>query len=130
MLAKLHVMSATAAVCATSIALLFQDIVRTAITKGDASDTVFMVERITLEGALVVAVAVLWKSKGETDKNLALITREMVSALSFNIDTQKELRKIVEESTTAKQLLTQAIENLKTGMERFPCQLEVEKHKH
>jgi hypothetical protein len=80
------------------------------------------IERLGLTGALIVAVGVLWRSQARKDEQLREITKQVAEALAFNTDTQKELRKIVEESTKAKQELGAAIEDLSRGLERFPCQ--------
>lgn len=80
------------------------------------------VERLGLTGALILAVGVLWRSQVRKDEQLQTITKEVAQALAFNTDTQKELRKIVEDSTKAKQDLKIAIDELTNGIGKFPCQ--------
>jgi len=86
------------------------------------SGTFAQVERLGLTGALVLAVGVLWRSMSKKDEQLMSLTKQAAEALAFNTDTQKELRKIVEESTIAKRELKESVDGLRTGMAKIPCQ--------
>jgi hypothetical protein len=93
------------------------------------------IERLTLQGALILAVFVLWRSLQRKDsQNAALVEAKELqitklvetttAALITGAETQRELRKIVEESTIAKRDLTSAIEKLATSMGVLPCAAE------
>ncbi len=71
------------------------------------------VEHLTLEGALVCAVIVLWRALSAKDVQLLESARSMTAAMQTNATTQAELRKIIEaqthlleDSITAKSQLT------------------------
>ena len=102
----------------TSMLLLFQQV----LPDGGVAA---QVERLGLTGALVVAVGVLWRSMSRKDDQLILLTKQAAEALAFNTDTQKELRKIVEESTKAKMELKDTVDGLRRGLAKIPCQESV-----
>jgi hypothetical protein len=69
-------------------------------------------ERVGIVGASLGACVVLWRTlQKKDDQNLQLV-KAVSEALVASTDAQKELRKIVEESTRAKEHLTQAIDKL------------------
>ncbi len=98
------------------------------------------IERLTLQGALILAVFVLWRSLQRKDsQNAALVEAKELqitklvetttAALITGAETQQELRKIVEESTIAKRDLTLAIEKLAASMGTLPCAAEEREHR-
>ena len=92
------------------------------------SDWMTATEHLTLSGALIVAVVVLWKQVGKKDVDIArkddLLIKSaetMTAALSAAANSNSELRRIIEESVEAKRALTVAIEKLDTSLEARPC---------
>jgi hypothetical protein len=54
------------------------------------------IEHLTLEGALVVAVGVLWRALSAKDAQLVKSTEAVTSALASSAASNAELRKIIE----------------------------------
>jgi len=48
-----------------------------------------------LLGALVIAVAVLWRSLVEKDKLLIAVMKDVTAALTAQVESNKELRKVI-----------------------------------
>ena len=73
-----------------------------------------------------MAVIVLWRALSKKDDQLTATIKVVTDALVNSADAQKEMRKVLEESTHAKEALTTAINNLGNAMGRLPCQLDAE----
>jgi hypothetical protein len=85
-------------------------------------------EHLTLSGALILAVFVLWKQIGKKDVDIAkkddlLIesAKTVTAALSAASASNIELRRIIEESVAAKRELASSIEGLRTALQKLPC---------
>ena len=90
---------------------------------GDAS----WIEHLTLTGALVIAVGVLWRALSAKDAQLAASniqivesTRVITVALSASAASNAELRKIIEESVTSKNHLTESLDLLRARLSHAP----------
>ena len=92
------------------------------------SDWMNAAEHLTLSGALILAVFVLWKQIGKKDVDIAkkddlliesakTVTAALQAASASNI----ELRRIIEESVAAKRELASSIEGLRTALQKLPC---------
>ena len=92
------------------------------------SDWMNAAEHLTLSGALILAVIVLWKQVGKKDIDIAkkddllvesakTVTAALAGAAASNI----ELRRIIEESVEAKRQLSNSIEGLRTALQKLPC---------
>ena len=86
------------------------------------------VERTGLYGALLVAVAFLWKSResdnnfwrtqiADKDKQILTMTEHITASLALQVETNRELRKIIEESTRAKEDLAHSIDIMTRGLD-------------
>ena len=84
---------------------------------GDATALFNAAEHLTLDGALLVAVVVLWKSNQEKDRQLIETVKTVTSTLHSVNASNQELRKVIEESIRAKDQLREAIEHLRLGIE-------------
>jgi N-glycosylase/DNA lyase len=100
-------------ICGTSSALLLQAPIPT--------DTLTQIEHITLVGALIVAVIVLWKTVGRKDAQVNKAVEQMAAALTSTAMSAQELRKIVEQSVDANHKLGMAIEELGIRVGQLPC---------
>jgi hypothetical protein len=78
-------------------------------------------EHLTLTGALIVAVSMLWRELGRKDSLLVQSTATVTQALATSAFSNAELRKILEGSVHAKEDLTKSIELLSERIERLPC---------
>jgi len=79
-------------------------------------DTWTWAEHVTLSGAMVVAIAVLWRALQAKDSQLVSATKTMAEALAATASSNHELRKIIEDSVTAKRLLTESIDLLRKDL--------------
>ena len=75
-------------------------------------DYVNTVKQLGLDGALLLAVGVLYRDVLRKDTRIDTLTAEVTTALIKSSDTQSELRKIIEESTKAKETLAIAIDKM------------------
>ena len=80
-------------------------------------------EHLTLSGAMVVALIVLWKSHQAKDFAVLESTRAMTSAMSASAASNAELRAIISESVEAKRQLGESIDMLRMELSRLPCVL-------
>jgi hypothetical protein len=80
------------------------------------------VEHLGLTGALLIAVVVLYRSNVKKDEQLIIATEHNTAALTAQIETNRELRKIIEDSVHAKQELKAAIDLLGKSLGELPCQ--------
>jgi hypothetical protein len=98
------------------------------------------IERTGLLGALLLAVGFLWKSResdnavfrakvAEKDQQILTMTEHVTASLTMQVETNRELRKILEESARAKDNLAQAIELMTSTLTKRPCLLEEEGQK-
>ena len=93
-----------------------------------STDWMSAAEHLTLSGALILAVFVLWKQIGKKDTDIArtdhlLIesAKTVTAALSAASVSNIELRRIIEESVAAKRELASSIEGLRTALQKLPC---------
>ena len=93
-----------------------------------STDWMSAAEHLTLSGALILAVFVLWKQIGKKDTDIArkddlLIesAKTVTAALSAASASNIELRRIIEESVAAKRELASSIEGLSTALQKLPC---------
>lgn len=84
---------------------------------------VSQVERTGLLGALLLAVAILWRNRSEEigkketqlsekDKQILALMEHVTAALTSQVETNRELRKVVEESVRTKIELKASIDAL------------------
>lgn len=73
-------------------------------------------EHLTLSGAMVIAIAVLWKSLQAKDGLLMQSIRTMTEALAETATSNRELRKIIEDSVNAKRQLSESIDLLRKDL--------------
>ena len=85
------------------------------------SDWMSAAEHLTLSGALILAVFVLWKQLGKKDDLLIDSAKTVTLALTAASASNIELRRIIEESVAAKRELAAAIEMLRGSLQRLPC---------
>lgn len=74
-------------------------------------------EHLTLSGAMVIAIAVLWRALVSKDALLIQSTKIVTEALAASASSNAELRKIIEDSVTAKRDLTDSIDSLRREIE-------------
>jgi len=93
-----------------------------------SSDWMSAAEHLTLSGALILAVFVLWKQVGKKDADIGrkddlLIesAKTVTAALSAASASNIELRRIIEESVAAKRELALSIEGLRGSLQKLPC---------
>jgi hypothetical protein len=93
-----------------------------------STDWMSAAEHLTLSGALILAVFVLWKQIGKKDTDIArkddlLIesAKTVTAALSAAAASNIELRGIIKESVDAKRELAASIEGLRTSLQKLPC---------
>ena len=102
-------------------------------------DVISQIERTGLLGAALFAVSVLWKTRREEqakkevqldakdaqiatkDAQLFSMIEHTVASMTAQVETNRELRKIIEDSVKAKTELTSAIERLSDGLVALPC---------
>lgn len=80
------------------------------------------VEHLTLTTALVIAVAILWKSLVAKDQALIASTKTVTDALSASAASNVELRKIIQDSVDAKISLAATLGDLQRSLERLSDQ--------
>ncbi len=74
-------------------------------------------ERLTLAGAMMLAVTVLWRSLASKDALVIQFAKTMTEALTAASESNKELRRIIEESVQSKQELAEATRELKVSVD-------------
>jgi hypothetical protein len=79
------------------------------------------VQQLTLVGALIIAVGVLWRALSSKDEALVNATKMTTEALVTAATTSTELRHIIEESVKAKKDLSESIDLLRVSITRLPC---------
>lgn len=79
-------------------------------------DWIGQAEHLTLSGAMVIAIAVLWKSLQAKDGLLMQSIRTMTEALAETATSNRELRKIIEDSVNAKRQLAESIDMLRKDL--------------
>ena len=79
------------------------------------------IEHLTLNGALICAVIVLWKQLGKKDDLVIASAQTVTETLAAAAASNVELRKIIEESVTTKRELTGAIDRLQVSIGELPC---------
>jgi hypothetical protein len=78
-------------------------------------------ERLSLQGALIFAVAILWKALGVKDSLIVSSIKSVTEALQQSAATQAELRGVIKESVETKRQLTEEIALLRTSLGGLPC---------
>lgn len=81
-----------------------------------ANDVALLIEhadRITLAGALVMGVIVLWRALSSKDIQLLATVKTVTEALALTSSSNSELRRIIEESVRSKDSLSTQIEELR-----------------
>lgn len=96
-------------------------------------------ERMGLLGCLLLAVAVLWKQSlrkdgelkkkeeqfyeklQEKDRQLVDLMRHVTEIMTSQVETNRELRKTIDESVKVKLELMQAFDRLRNNLEDRPC---------
>jgi hypothetical protein len=81
------------------------------------ADWAIQAEHLTLTGALIIAVAVLWKSLAAKDIQLVTNTKTVTEALAAAAVSNAELRRIIDSSVQANQLLATSIAELRKTVE-------------
>lgn len=95
---------------------------------GDLAPLLNQAKEFTFTTALIFAVARLWVSRENALRQLVDTTKTTTQALVEASEAQKEMRKIVEESTHAKEALTEAIHALTASLGSLPCTVEEKKN--
>lgn len=85
-------------------------------------------ERVTLSGALLAAVFVLWRTVSKKDHQAMELTKHVSEALVSSTDSNREIRTILQESVVAKRELTAAIDRLHVELKSRPCMADEEPH--
>lgn len=78
-----------------------------------------MAEHLTLTGALMIAVFVLWKQNVAKDQLLIQSTKTVTDALSQSTASNVELRKVIQDSADAKIELSASIGSLQRSVEKL-----------
>lgn len=110
---------------------------------GAASPDLFsQIERLGLTSAALVAVVVLYSAQQkreaaykeslsikdaaitEKDKLVVDMVRQMMEVLTATKDSSVELRRVIEDSVAAKQVLTRAVDALHAELKLRPCLAE------
>ena len=107
-------MPATLVIVCATLSLFLQGIAETTGITATA-------ERLTLAGALVVAVGVLWKAVAKKDDQILDMSKAVTDALRATANSNTELREIIKDSIRAKDELTKSIDALKAGLGTLPC---------
>ena len=81
------------------------------------------IEHLTLNAALIVAVGVLWKQVGKKDDLLIHSTQTVTETLAAAAASNVELRRIIDESVSAKHDLAGVIDRLQGRVAELPCTL-------
>lgn len=82
-------------------------------TSGDIS----RFENLTLTGALIIAVGVLWRALTVKDAQLVESTKVVTAALSTSAASTAEFRKIIGDSVAAQVRLTESLDLLRDRLE-------------
>jgi hypothetical protein len=82
-------------------------------------DLVQVAEHLTLTGALIVAVVILWRALSVKDTLIIKSTEEMTKALSSTAASNSELRKIIEDSIATEESLGDAITKLSENVSKI-----------
>ena len=78
-------------------------------------------ERLTLIGALVAAVSVLWRTTAKKDDQLMEMSKTVTAALTTSATSNQELRAVIQESVATKRELAEAIHELSMELKIKPC---------
>jgi hypothetical protein len=76
-------------------------------------------EHITLEGAMVVALIVLWKSLQQKDMQLVAATKLVSDALNTSTSSNSELRAVITESVNTHRMLSEEIKLLRMAVSQL-----------
>ena len=79
------------------------------------------IEHLTLNGALILAVVVLWKQLGKKDDLLVASTKNVTEALAAAASSNAELRGIISENVSANRTLASVIAKLDVSIGELPC---------
>jgi hypothetical protein len=86
-----------------------------------APDWISTASQLTLQGALIVAVAILWKALGVKDALIVSSIKSVTEALQQSAATQAELRNVIHESVETKRQLSEEIALLRGSLGGLPC---------
>ena len=79
------------------------------------------IERLTLSGALITAVAVLWRSKSKSDDSIITINKNTVEALVNSSNTAVELRSVINKQIEINEGILDTLKELKIALENVHC---------
>ena len=79
------------------------------------------IEHLTLNGALIVAVVVLWKQLGKKDDLLVASVKTVTESLASAAASNIELRGIITENVSANRQLAAVIGKLDISIGELPC---------
>lgn len=82
---------------------------------------VSVTEHLGLTGALLVAVAILWKSYQAKDEQAVRSAAEMTRALTETASASMELRGIIKESVAANIKIRESLDSLSHGISTLTC---------
>jgi hypothetical protein len=87
------------------------------------SDTTLLnqANNLTLSGALIVAVGVLWRALAKKDDAVLTATKTVTEALITASNSNRELRKVIEESVRANKEINSSIDELRASLAALPC---------
>lgn len=91
------------------------------ISPSSSPDLISNLDRITLAGAAILACGVLWRSLGKKDESMFKMVETVTASLTAATDSNKELRKIIEENVGTNRQLSQTIERLESAIGNLPC---------
>jgi hypothetical protein len=79
---------------------------------GQATEVISNARDLTLTGALVTAIVILWKSSSEKDKQLLEASKTITAALLTASESNRELRSIIEKQVVSNGELAQSVNEL------------------
>lgn len=82
----------------------------------DTNAILSVAEHLTLMGALIVAVTILWRALAEKEELIAQSIKTITEALSTAAASNIELRRIIEDSVKVKLLLVTSVDSLKSDI--------------
>lgn len=91
------------------------------ILQTPAQDWIGPAERLSFQGGLILAVAMLWRALSAKDSLIVASVKSMTEALQQSASTQAELRAIITEFGGANRQLAEQIALLRVAIGELPC---------
>jgi hypothetical protein len=109
-----------------NLAWAIQTVVQAPVVSPDWTASI---EHLTLNGALICAVMMLWKALGRKDDLLVASTKTVTEALASAASSNAELRTIITENVSANRELAAVIGKLDVSIGELPCTVGVHRGK-